>query len=88
MNIHIRVVPYNAAWPALFREEAGRLADILKEHLELDQVNVKATTEEGLGFTGHMEGISAQAICSISQALDFGADDRMGSCPGCGGCAR
>ena len=64
----------------------GNIAEDL--HLELDQVNVKATTEEGLGFTGHMEGISAQAICSISQALDFGADDRMGSCPGCGGCAR
>lgn len=29
------------------------------------QINVKATTEEGLGFTGRQEGISAQAICSI-----------------------
>ena len=29
------------------------------------KVNVKATTEEGLGFTGQKEGISAQAICII-----------------------
>ena len=39
-------------------------------HLEEDQVNIKATTEEGLGFTGKKEGISAQAICCISKALD------------------
>lgn len=30
-----------------------------------DQVNIKATTEEGLGFTGSLEGISAQAVCCI-----------------------
>lgn len=30
------------------------------------QVNIKATTEEGLGFTGSLEGISAQAICLIN----------------------
>ena len=30
-----------------------------------DQVNVKATTEERLGFTGRQEGISAHAVCVI-----------------------
>ena len=30
-----------------------------------DQVNVKATTEEGLGFTGSMEGMAAHAVCII-----------------------
>lgn len=30
-----------------------------------DSVNVKATTEEGLGFTGNMQGISAHAVCII-----------------------
>ncbi len=33
--------------------------------IELSQVNVKATTEEGLGFTGTGEGISSQAICLL-----------------------
>lgn len=33
--------------------------------IELDQINLKATTEEGLGFTGSEEGISAQAICLL-----------------------
>lgn len=58
-------------------------------HLEEDQVNIKATTEEGLGFTGKKEGISAQAICCISKALDLMPDDRIqSSCSGCPGCAR
>ena len=33
--------------------------------INIDQVNVKATTEEGLGFTGKGEGISSQAICML-----------------------
>ena len=33
--------------------------------IEEDQVNIKATTEEGLGFTGTLQGISSQAICAI-----------------------
>ncbi|MCM0647792.1 2-C-methyl-D-erythritol 2,4-cyclodiphosphate synthase [Clostridium swellfunianum] len=30
-----------------------------------DKINVKATTEEGLGFTGRGEGISSQSICLL-----------------------
>jgi len=33
--------------------------------VEKSQVNVKATTEEGLGFTGALEGISAHAVCIL-----------------------
>ena len=33
--------------------------------LPLQDVSVKATTEEGLGFTGDLKGISAEAVCLI-----------------------
>ncbi len=32
---------------------------------ETDQINVKATTEEGLGFTGAKQGIAAHAVCIL-----------------------
>jgi 2-C-methyl-D-erythritol 2,4-cyclodiphosphate synthase len=35
--------------------------------IDIGFVNVKATTEEGLGFTGALEGISAHAVCVISE---------------------
>lgn len=35
--------------------------------LDMDQVNVKATTEEGLGFTGRLEGISCHAVCLLEK---------------------
>ncbi len=42
------------------RENIARAAGI-----DVSAVSVKATTEEGLGFTGAMEGISAQSVCLI-----------------------
>lgn len=33
--------------------------------IDIDQINVKATTEEGLGFTGNKLGISSQSICLL-----------------------
>ena len=38
--------------------------------IEMNQVNVKATTEEGLGFTGEGAGISSQAICCLEPIYD------------------
>ena len=55
------------------------------------RINIKATTEEGLGFTGSGEGISAQAVCLLQPLMDAVSDSRMYAdtgCPGCGGCVR
>lgn len=35
-----------------------------------DRVNVKATTEEHMGFTGRKEGIAAHAVCILREAFD------------------
>ena len=59
--------------------------------LDVDQVNVKATTEEGLGFTGSGEGISSQAICAIEKITNLSsykvADSEEG-CAECQGCKK
>ena len=55
-----KVGPHRAAMRARIAEIAG---------LSVDQVSVKATTTEGLGFTGRGEGIAAQAVASIRMGL-------------------
>ena len=59
--------------------------------LEIDrrQINIKATTEEKLGFTGMREGISAQAICMLTSPINLMAEDVQASkCSGCDGCPK
>jgi 2-C-methyl-D-erythritol 2,4-cyclodiphosphate synthase len=57
-----------------------------------EQVSIKATSEEGLGFTGSGAGIAAQAVCFLTTPVNlrqyygaFGASD-PGGCATCGGC--
>lgn len=65
------------------------IADALK--ISVEQVSIKATTEEGLGFTGTGEGISSQAICLLEKIMNYSSFDvtpGSGSCENCAGCAK
>jgi 2-C-methyl-D-erythritol 4-phosphate cytidylyltransferase / 2-C-methyl-D-erythritol 2,4-cyclodiphosphate synthase len=55
-----KVGPYRLAMRQRIAEIAG---------LSVDQVSVKATTTEGLGFTGRREGIATQAVASIRMGI-------------------
>lgn len=64
-----------------------KIADTLG--ITVEQINIKATTEEGLGFTGQGEGISSQAICLLTSPFNLALEDASGNpCQGCSGCRR
>lgn len=70
----------------------GQMEENIARTLQIDksQVNVKATTEERLGFTGREEGIASNAIClltTIYESSVVAAGSEPG-CPGCGGCGQ
>lgn len=50
------------------------------------QVNIKATTEERLGFTGRIEGVKAYAVCLLTSVHDAVSVDVTPRSTGCGGC--
>lgn len=56
--------------------------------IDIERVNIKATTEEGLGFTGSGEGISSQAICLLEEMKDFAVSYEEKPCSGCTGCKK
>ncbi len=56
--------------------------------MDVEYISVKATTEEGLGFTGAGEGIAAQAVCLLTSPYDLTAQQIAGGCEGCSGCKR
>ncbi len=87
-NIDATIVAQRPKLLPYMTQMKQNIADALG--LEPDRVNVKATTEEGLGFTGTGEGISSQAICLLQPLADVIADDRMtaqaAGCQSCAGC--
>ena len=95
-NIDATIIAQRPKMRPYIEQMRQKIADTLE--IEVSQVNVKATTEEGLGFTGRGEGISSQAVCLLSSAGDliegsrtvFDSEGEMiqnvRPCATCGGC--
>ena len=82
-NIDATIIAQRPKLAAYRPQMAENIAHALK--LPVNRVSVKATTEEGLGFTGTGEGISSQAITLLTSVEDYCYDDRMKP-QGCSGC--
>lgn len=88
-NIDATVI---AQRPKLMKYRDQMRANIAKALcISVDQVSVKATTEEGLGFTGSGEGISSQAIALLNTVSNYVYDNSISinpqnQCESCGGC--
>ena len=62
-NIDATIIAQKPKMASFIPEMRQSIADTLE--IELDRINVKATTEEGLGFTGEGLGISCQSIALL-----------------------
>lgn len=87
-NIDATVVAQRPKLLPYIEEMRANIASAL--NIPVRRVNVKATTEEGLGFTGSGEGISAQAVCLLEEVANYAYDALQAPsgamCAGCGGC--
>lgn len=84
-NIDATVIAQRPKLRPYIAEMEENIASVLG--IDKSQVNVKATTEEHLGFTGREEGIAAQAVCLLSTIYENSVtvgDSRSG-CAGCAG---
>lgn len=63
VNIDATVIAQKPKLSPYIEEMRSTVAQVLE--IEKSAVNVKATTEEGLGFTGELLGISAHSVCII-----------------------
>ena len=86
-NIDATIIAQRPKMRPYIDQMRENMAEALR--ISADQINVKATTEEGLGFTGTGEGISSQAICALEKITNYSSydvtpnEDGCGSCPGC-----
>ncbi|MBS6041809.1 MAG: 2-C-methyl-D-erythritol 2,4-cyclodiphosphate synthase [Clostridium baratii] len=63
-NIDATIIAEKPKMAPHIMEMKNNIAKALK--IDVNKINVKATTEEGLGFTGEKLGISSQAICLLN----------------------
>lgn len=85
-NIDATIIAQKPKLRPYIEKMEQNIAKALK--IEENQINIKATTEEGLGFTGVEEGISSQAICSLSRFFENSVMVSSGENGCCGGCGR
>lgn len=87
-NIDATIIAQKPKMRPYIDEMRSNIAEALG--IDAGQINVKATTEEGLGFTGSGEGISSQAICSLNTVSNYiyGESDMKNCCSECSGCKR
>lgn len=64
-NVDVTLIAQRPKVGKYIPEMVQNIADALG--VTPDRVNVKATTEEGLGFTGNLEGISCHAVCLLEE---------------------
>ncbi len=83
-NIDSTVIAQKPKLSPYIEQMRTNIADALG--IKKEQVSVKATTEEHLGFTGRGEGISAQAVALLMPVENYVYDDIMNERTGCGGC--
>lgn len=62
-NVDCTVIAQKPKLAEYIEQMKNNIAGVLK--IDADCVNVKATTEEGLGFTGELQGIAAHSVCTI-----------------------
>ncbi len=62
-NIDCTIIAQSPKMAPHIQNMRENIAKVLNTSIE--NINVKATTEEGLGFTGAKEGIAAQSICLL-----------------------
>ena len=67
-NLDVTVLAQRPKLKDYIGQMERNIASALK--IEENCVNVKATTEEGLGFTGNMEGMACHAVCLIETAKE------------------
>lgn len=89
-NIDATIIAQKPKLAAYLPDMVKNIADALG--IEEDRVNVKATTEEGLGFTGEGLGIAANSVCLLETMMNYQVDvtpdNSKRGCSGCSGCAK